>query len=203
MITKEEAEEKLLKIFYDVKLELYYKKNPTKAIISEFEETQDPDDLDYFYRIEGDELNMGIRANSFEQGISYIAVHMARESAKEWREEFLSCHWGSFFILQVGISLIMMITVLILKFFPVIRVGIYINIIGTGVLIYFFVSYFKWRKRVMVRFKEFLNDAGIFLPEVTLKRYSKKAFFDIPITNFSQGFIAVLIILCWVFDLFL
>ena len=54
MISKEEAEKKLLKNFYDVKLDRIFKKNPTSAKI-EFEETKKLDDLDHYLNIKGED----------------------------------------------------------------------------------------------------------------------------------------------------
>ncbi len=45
------GEEKLLKIFYDVKLDSYFDLYPTSANIKDFGETKDPDDLDDWFGI--------------------------------------------------------------------------------------------------------------------------------------------------------
>ena len=71
MISKEEAEGKLLKIYYDVKLDRYFKKNPTVAKIEVFEETKEPDEFDHFYGIKDDELKLGIWANNLENVQTY------------------------------------------------------------------------------------------------------------------------------------
>jgi len=204
MISKNEAEENLLKIFYDVKLDQNLKKKPTHVKIVEFEETQDLNDLDHYYNIKDGILQIGIRANSLEQGIPFIAVHMASDSAKKWHEEYLSNHWGSFFIFECTIFLIMMLVILILKYYPGKLIGILIDIIGTGIFTFFFVYHIKWKKRILVRFKGFFKNTGIILPEEILKKYAKKTLNDLEMktTDFSQYFIAFLLILNWIFALY-
>ena len=201
MISKEEAEEKLLKIYYDVKLDTYFKKNPTRANIKDFDETKDPDDLDHWYGIKNDELLIGMFANSYEHGVPYIALQMAFDSAKMWREDFLSRHMKLFSFLHLIILLITMIFGFFIKSYSLIA-AILINIIGTGVLIYFFALSFKWKKRVLVRFKELFEATSIYLSEDTFKKYSKLPLSAFHITYFFQCFIVLLISLSWVFALY-
>lgn len=198
MISKEEAEEKLLKIFYDVKLDSYFKKSPTNANIKDFEETKDPDDLDEWYGIKDDKLQIGMWANSYEHGIPYFAVNMAFDSAKIWQEDSLSRHMKLFSYLHLIIPLITIIMGYFIKFHSLL-VAILINIIGTGVLIYFFVLSFKWKKRVLIRFKKLFDATGINLPEEMFKKYSKLRLSAFHITYLFQCFIIFLISLSWVF----
>ena len=55
MLSKVEAEEKLLKIFYDVKLDSIFEENPISAKI-EFEETKKIDDLDDYFNFKDNVL---------------------------------------------------------------------------------------------------------------------------------------------------
>jgi len=224
MISKEEAEGKLLKIFNDVKLDRYFKKNPTVAKIEVFEETKEPDEFDHFYGIKNDELKLGIWANNLENGIAYIAVQMAFDdelklgiwannlengiayiavqmafdSAKMWREDFYCRHVNLFSCLYLIIPLMTILFGRIIKDYSLIA-AILINIVGNGILIYFFVLTYKWKKRLLVRFKGFFENTGISLPEETFKNYSKSPLSALYITYFFQCFIVLLIALSWVF----
>jgi len=198
MISKEEAEEKLLKIFYDVKLDVYFKKNPTRANIKDYEETKDPDDLDHWYGIKDDELLIGMWANNYEHGISYIAIQMAFDSAKMWREDFYCRHVNFFSCMHLIIPLMTILFGRIIKDYSLIA-AILINIVGNGVLIYFFVLTYKWKKRLLVRFKGFFENTGISLTEETFKNYSKSPLSGFYITYFFQCFIVLLIALSWLF----
>ena len=59
----------------------------------------------------------------------------------------------------------------ILDMFSIKIIGILLIIAETGGFIYFIVRYLKWKKRNLVRFKEFFKNTGIFLPEETIKKY--------------------------------
>ncbi len=200
MISKEEAEEKLLKIYYDVKLDRYFKKNPTHANIKDYEETKDPGDLDHWCGIKDDELLIGMWANNYEQGISYIAVQMAFDSAKTWHEDLICRHVKLFSYLHLIIPIITMILGYFIKFHSLLG-AILINIIGTGVLIYFFVLTSKWKKRVLIRFKELFEATSIHLSEETFKEYSKLPLSAFKLTYIFQCFIVFLLFLSWVFAL--
>ena len=198
MISKEEAEEKLLKIFYDVKLDSVFKRNPNSTKI-EFEESKDPNDLDHYFNIKDNVLQMGIRAINLEHGIPYIAVQMAGDCAKEWKDKFPHKKLSLIFILEVIISILVLIVAGILDHLSINIIGPLLIISETGGFIYFLVLYFKWKKRIIVRFKGFFKNTGIFLPEETVKRYAKFSLNDnvVRATNFSQCFIAALISLTW------
>ncbi len=198
MISKEEAEEKLLKIFYDVKLDRYYKKNPTHANIDIFEETKDPDHLDQLYRIKDDELVICMRANSYEHGISYTAVHMAHNSAIHWREDPLSKIKKLYYLFNLILLTIFINLGIFLRYFSLLE-AVFINIMGTGVLIYFIVLKINWKKRVLFRFRELFENTGIFLPEEKIKSYSKSLFLDILQLNLFQGSTIFFILVSWVF----
>jgi len=195
MISKEEAEEKLLKIFYDVKLDSVFKENPIKAKI-DFEETQDLDDLDQYFNIKDDVLQIGIRANSLEHGIPYSAVQMACDSAKEWKDKFPKKRIESIFILEGVISFLVLIVAGILEHLSIIIIGLLLIISETVGFIYFLVLYSKWKKRVLIRLKEFFKNTGIFLPEETVKKYAKFSS-EMRMMDIVQGFIAFVIALTW------
>jgi len=197
MISKEEAEEKLLKIFYDSKLDNCFKKNPTKANIQDFEETKDPAEFDHWYDIKDDELKIGMWANNYENGINYVAVQMAFDSARMWKGDFLTKHINTFSCLSLIIPLMTVLFGRLIKVYSPIA-AIIINIIGTGVLIYFMMLTFKWKKNLLVRFKEFYEDTGIILSEETFKIYSKSPLNTFVITYLFQCLIVFLIFLSWV-----
>jgi len=201
MISKLEAEEKLLKIFYDVKLDRYYKKNPTRANIDIFEETKDPDHLDQIYRIKEGELVICMRANSYEHGISYTAVHMAHNSAKHWSEDPLSKLLKLYYLFNYALLVIFINLVIFLEYFSLFE-AILINISGTGVLIYFIVLKIKWKKRVLIRFRELFENTGVYLPEEKIKQYSKSLFLDDLQLNMVQGSTIFFILVSWVFIIF-
>jgi len=167
MLSKVEAEEKLLKIFYDVKLDSYLKKYPTHVNIDMFEETKDPNHLEHFYKVKDDELVIAMWANSYEHGIPFFAVNMAHDSAIHWREDTFSKYLYLFIIFH---CILPFITLFFANYFNLYSLtgGIISNLIGTGILIYFIVSKIKWKKRVLVRFKELFKTTGVFLPEVSI-----------------------------------
>lgn len=111
MISKEEVEEKLLKIFYDVKLDNYFKLYPTHANIVEFGETKDPDEFDDYFGIKEDELQIGMWANSYEHGVPYFAVIMVHGSAKHWGQDPLYKHMKLYILTHLILPLIMMFLV--------------------------------------------------------------------------------------------
>ena len=151
MISKEEAEEKLLKIFYDVKLDNYFNLYPTSASIDEFEETKDPDDLDDWYGIKDDKLLIGMWANSYEHRIPFFAVIMAHGSAKHWRQDPLYKHMKLYLITILILPLILAILVGFIKFYSLLG-AILINILGTGILIYFIGLKINWKKNTHTQY---------------------------------------------------
>ena len=46
-----------------------------------FEETNDPNPSEHFYKVKDDELVIAMWANSYEHGIPFFAVNMAHDSA--------------------------------------------------------------------------------------------------------------------------
>ena len=199
MISKEEAEEKLLKIFYDVKLDSYFNLYPTSASIDEFEETKDPDDLDDWYGIKDDKLLIGMWANSYEHGIPFFAVIMAHGSAKHWRQDPLYKHMKLYLITILILPLILAFLVGFIKFYSLLG-AILINILGTGTMIYFIVLKINWKKRVLIRFRELFENTGIFLPEEKIKKYSKSRFPDIIAINILLGLMIFVIAISWVLN---
>ena len=199
MISKEEAEEKLLKIFYDVKLDSYFDLYPTSASIDEFEETKDPDDLDDWYGIKDDKLLIGMWANSYEHGIPFFAVIMAHGSAKHWRQDPLYKHMKLYLITILILPLILAFLVGFIKFYSLLG-AILINIVGTGTMIYFIVLKINWKKRVLIRFRELFENTGIFLPEEKIKKYSKSRFPDIIAINILLGLMIFVIAISWVLN---
>ena len=197
MISKEEAEEKLLKIFYDVKLDNYLKKKPTHAIIDMFEETKDPNHLEHFYKIKDDELVIAMWANNYGHGISFFAANMAHDSAIHWRDDIFSKYMKLFLIFHCILPFITMFLGMYVKSYSLFG-AIIINLMGTGVLIYFIVLKVKWKKRVLIRFRELFKTTGIFLPEEKLNYYSKTLFRDIfLIINAIHGFTIFIFFLSW------
>lgn len=197
MISKEEAEEKLLKIFYDVKLDSYFNLYPTRADIDEFEKTKDPDEFDSWYCIKDDELLIGMWANSYEHGIPYFAVIMAIGSAKHWRQDPLYKHMKLYLLTHLILPLIFMFLVFFIRLYSLFG-AILINIVGTGIIIYFIVLKINWKKRVLTRFRELFENTGIYLPEEKIKKYSKSHFPDIMAINIIQCFTIFLFFFIWV-----
>ncbi len=197
MISKIEAEEKLLKIFYDVKLDRYLKKNPTHANIDMFEETKDPNHLEHFYKIKDDELVIAMWANNYEHGISFFAANMAHDSSIHWREDSLSKYLKQFLLIHSILPFITIFFVMYVDLYSLFG-AIIINLIGTGVLIYFIVLKIKWKKRVLIRFWDLFKATGVILPEEKLKYYSKTLFRDIfLIINAIHGFTIFILFLSW------
>ena len=197
MISKEEAEEKLLKIFYDVKLDRYLKKNPTHANIDMFEETNIPDPEEHFYKVKDDELVIAMWAKNYEHGIPFFAVNMAHDSAIHWREDIFSKYLYLFIIFH---CILPFITLFFSNYFNLYSIAgaIIVNVIGTGVLIYFIVLKIKWKKRVLIRFRELFKTTGVFLPEEKITYYSKSLFLDISvISNAIHGFTIFILFLSW------
>ena len=199
MISKEEAEKKLLKIFYDVKLDSIFEENPISAKI-EFEETKKIDDLDDYFNIKDNVLQIGIRAISLEHGIPYSAVQMACDSALKWKDKFNYKILNPILIIEVIILFLVFIVAGILDIFQIKNIGILLIIAETGGFIYFIVIYLKWKKRNLVRFKEFFKNTGIFLPEETIKKYTKFSlnYITVKTTNFYQYIIALLLLGTWI-----
>lgn len=200
MITKEEAEKKLLKIFYDVKLNQTLEKDPTHAKIAEIEETQEIDDLDHYLDVKDDILLIGMHANSFEHGIPYIAVQMAGDSAIDWKDKFNYNKLTPILITEAIIVFLVFIVAGILEKFSIYAIGLFLIIAETVGFIYFIVQYIKWNKRIVVRFQEFFKNTGIFLPEETINKYSKLALKNgfVKLTHFFQYFIAFLLLGTWI-----
>ena len=197
MITKVEAEEKLLKIFYDVKLDSYLKKNPTHANIDQFEETKDPNHLEHFYKVKDDELVIAMWANSYEHGIPYFAVKMARESAIHWSEDILFKYMKLYILFNSILPLLSIFISFSIRLYTPLG-AIITTSIATGVLFYFIVLKLNWNKRVLVRFKDFLKNTDIFLPEEKLKQYSKNSYSEIIlIINLIHGFSIFVLFLSW------
>jgi len=199
MISKEEAEKKLLKIFYDVKLDSIFEENPISAKI-EFEETKKLDDLDDYFNIKDNVLQIGIRAISLEHGIPYSTVQMACDSALKWKDKFNYKKINPILIIEAIVLFLVFIVAGILDIFSIKIVGILLIIAETGGFIYFIVRYLKWKKRNLVRFKEFFKNTGIFLPEETIKKYSKFSlnYITVKTTNFYQYIIALLLLGTWI-----
>ncbi|QEE14559.1 hypothetical protein DSAG12_00372 [Promethearchaeum syntrophicum] len=197
MVSKEEAEEKLLKIFYDVKLDSYFDLYPTSAKIVDFEETKDPDDLDDWFGIKDDTLNIGMFANSYEHGIPFFAVIMACDSAKYWREDSLRKRMKLYINSHLIIPLIFMTLVGFIRLYSLIG-AILLNILGTGIIIYFIVLKINWKKRVLIRFRELFENTGINLPEEEIKKHSKSRFSDLIGITILQGFVIFLFVISWV-----
>ncbi|MHA1623924.1 MAG: hypothetical protein ACTSWH_02215 [Promethearchaeota archaeon] len=198
MISKVEAEEKLLKIFYDVKLDRYYKKNPTRANIDIFEETKDPDHLDQLYRIKEGELVICMRANSYEHGISYTAVHMAHNNAKNWRDDPLNKLMTLYKLIHMILPLIILLNFLFYVRFYSLFIVVLIDILGTGIIIYFIVLKIKWKKRVIFRFRELFETTGIFLSEEKIDLHSRSLFYELIMINMLQGFTILTLLISWV-----
>ena len=197
MISKEEAEEKLLKIFYDVKLDRYLKKNPTHANIDMFEETKDPSHLDHFYKVKGDELEIAMWANSYEHGIPYFAVKMSKKSAIHWGEDILYRNRKLYILFNSILPIISMFISFSVRLYTA-RGAIITTSIFTGVLIYFIFLKINWKKRISVRFRDFFKNTDIFLPEDKLKLYSKKFYSEIIfIINIIHGFSIFVLFLSW------
>ena len=197
MISKEEAEEKLLKIFYDVKLDSYFDLYPTQAKIVDFEETKEPDDLDDWFGVKDDILQIGMWANSYEHGIPFFAVIMAHDSAKHWREDPLGKHMKLYIYSHLILPMILMTLVGFVRLYSLVG-AILINILGTGIIIYFIVLKIKWKKRVLVRFRELFENTGINLPEEEIKKHSKSRFSDIIGISILQGFVIFVFLISWV-----
>ena len=198
MISKVEAEEKLLKIFYDVKLDSYLKKNPTHVNIDMFEETKDPNHLEHFYKVKDDELVIAMWANSYKHGIPFFAANMAHDSAIHWREDPLSKNMKLYLLFHFILPFIIIFLGMYVKLYSLFG-AIIINLIGTGVLFYFIVLKIKWKKRVLIRFRELFKTTGIFLPEEKLNYYSKTLFRVIfLIINAIYGFTIPLLFISWV-----
>ncbi|QEE14561.1 hypothetical protein DSAG12_00374 [Promethearchaeum syntrophicum] len=188
MISKEEAEEKLLKIYYDAKLDSYFDLYPTSASIEEFGETKDSDEFDSWYCIEDDKLLIGMWANNYEHGIPYFAVIMAHGCAKNWREDPLAKHMKLYAYSHLIIPIILIFLVGFISLYS--RIGaILINLLGIGIIIYFIILKIKWKKRVLIRFRELFGNTGIYLPEEKIKKYSKSRFPDIIAITILQGFV--------------
>nr|QEE14557.1 hypothetical protein DSAG12_00370 [Candidatus Prometheoarchaeum syntrophicum] len=200
MLSKEEAENKLLKIFYDVKLNETREKEPTKAKIADFEETIEHDDLDHYLDIQDDVLKIGIHANSYEHGIPYIAVQMAGDSAIDWKDKYNYNKFNPILITEGIIVFLVFFVAGILEKFSIYAIGLFLIIAETVGFIYFIVQYIKWNKRIVIRFHEFFKNTGIFLPEETIKKYSKLALKNgfVKINHFFQYFIAFLLIGTWI-----
>ena len=197
MISKLEAEEKLLKIFYDVKLDRYLKKNPTHANIEQFEETKDPNHLEHFYMVKGDELVIAMWANSYEHGIPFFAANMAHDSAIHWREDTFSKYLYLIFTFHCILPFISMFFTFSVNVYSPIG-AIIINVIATGVLVYFIIIKIHWKKRVLILFRGLFKSTGVFLPEEKIKYYSKFLFFDIFIIfNAIHGCTAFLLFISW------
>ena len=197
MISKEEAEEKLLKIFYDVKLDHHYKKKPTHANIDTFEETKNSNRLGHYYKIEGDELVIAMWATSYEHGIPYIASKMAKDSAKHYRKDFFSKHMNLFVLSHLIIPIITM-SVGLLTYQDLPPIAIIINILGSCTLIYFIILAFKWKKRTLIRLKELFKNTGIVLSEEKSRKYLRLDFLDGGALSFMQGIIFLISIMSWV-----
>ena len=197
MISKEEAEQKLLKIFYDVKLDSYLKKNPTHANIDMFEETIDPNPSEHFYKVKDDELVIAMWANSYEHGIPFFAVNMAHDSALHSRDDIFSKNLKLYLLLHCILPFITIFFAMYIDLYSLFG-AIIINLIGTGVLIYFIVLKIKWKKRVLIRFWELFKATDVILPEEKLKNYSKTLFRDIfLIINAIHGFTIFILFLSW------
>ncbi|QEE14560.1 hypothetical protein DSAG12_00373 [Promethearchaeum syntrophicum] len=197
MISKLEAEEKLLKIFYDVKLDRYLKKTPTHANIDMFEETKDLNHLEHFYKVKDDELVIAMWANSYEHGIPFFAVNMAIDSAESWRGDPLSKYLIIYTISHMLLPLIFFFLGYIIKSKSLFG-AILINLIVTGVIIYFVVLKNNWKKRVLIRYREFFDDTGISISEEKFKQYSKRLYNDFSSFNTIQCFAFFLLLLSWV-----
>ncbi|MHA1562777.1 MAG: hypothetical protein ACTSPA_11695 [Promethearchaeota archaeon] len=197
MISKVEAEEKLLKIYYDVKLDRYHKKNPTHANIDMFEETKDPNHLEHFYKVKDDELVIAMWANSYEHGIPFFAVNMARESAINWGDDILSKYRKLYLFLNSILPFVSLFISFSVRLHTPLG-AIITTLIATGVLIYFLVLKINWKKRVVFRFRDFFKNTDIFLPEEKLNRYSKTHFSEIfLIINIIHGFTIFVLFLSW------
>ncbi|QEE14558.1 hypothetical protein DSAG12_00371 [Promethearchaeum syntrophicum] len=197
MISKEEAEEKLLKIYYDVKLDRYLKKRPSHANIDMFEETNIPDPEEHFYKVKDDELVIAMWANNYEHGIPYFAVNMAHDSALHWNEDIFSKYLKLYILFHTILPFITFILAMLVKSYSLLG-AIIIDIIGTGILIYFIILKINWKKRVLLRFRELFKNTGIFLAEERIKYYAKKLFLDaFVIINAIHGFTVFILFISW------
>jgi len=191
MISKEEAEEKLLKIFYDVKLDRHFKKKPTHANIDMFEETKDPEHLEHLYFIKGNELVIAMWVNSYEHGIPFFAVNMAFDSAKSWRED----PFKKYIVIYILVSLILPFLVIGLTLTTKLYlVKIAIDLAGLEIFILLLFLKRRWKKRVQKRFKEFFKNTNITLSEQKIKKYSKLLFVENLILNGFQILMGLLIL---------
>jgi len=196
MISKEEAEEKLLKIFYDVKLDSYFDLYPTSANIKDFGQTKDPDDLDDWFGITDDSLQIGMFANSYEHGVPFFAVIMAYDSAKFWRKDPLYKHMRLYIYSQLIFPIILMSLVGFIRLYSLFG-AILINLLGTGMIIYFIILQIKWKKRVLIRFRKLFANTSINLSEEKIKQYAKGRFTEVVLIGVLQGFIIFLLAISW------
>ncbi|MHA1765351.1 MAG: hypothetical protein ACTSWX_03735 [Promethearchaeota archaeon] len=164
----------------------FFKKKPTHAKIIEFEKIEDPDNIDHWYGIKDDELQIAMFAASYEEGIPYFGVNMAFDSAKTWQKDPISKHVKLFSYLNLIVPLITMIFAYFIVFKSQFA-AILINIIGTGIIIYFFI----------IRFKELFKATEVYLPEEIFDKYAKLGLSGFKITYFFQFFIAILMVLSW------
>lgn len=183
-------------MFYDVKLDTYFNLNPTQASI-EFEKSEDPEYLDHAYGIEDDVLQIGMWATNYEEGISYYAVIMAHDSAKHWRDDPLAKKNKLYTLSHLIIPAITMLLGYLLKFYSIF-VGIMVNVIGTGIIIYFIWVKIQWKNRVKTRFKDLFGNTGIKLSQKKIAEYSKSSFPDIAAYSVLQGFAILIQIIGWV-----
>ncbi len=132
MLSKEEAESKLFKIYYTLEMDKIYQNSPESVDIDIFEETSDPDHLEHnwYFRKEENKILVQMTAIDYEKGTQYVSGTFAFNAAWKSMKGFIFNLWGLIQLLTITFIIgleVLEIYLLTIQFYfallPVIFIG--------------------------------------------------------------------------------
>lgn len=103
MLSNEEAESKLFRIYYALEMDKIYQNSPESVDIDIFEETSDPDHLEHnwYFRKEENKIFVQMTAIDYEKGSQYVGGTFAFNAAWKSMKGFIFNYWGLIQLLTI------------------------------------------------------------------------------------------------------
>ncbi|NHJ33690.1 MAG: hypothetical protein FK732_12590 [Asgard group archaeon] len=193
MLSKEEAESKLYRIFYTLEMDKTYQKSPESVEINIFETASDPEHLEHnwYFSREKNKLLVQMTAVDYEKGTQYVSGTFAFNAAWRSMKGFIFKLWG---LIQLA-TLALIIGFEVLGFYLT-TIQYYLGILpAIAICVIDFLFFYILRvrkKRIEKSYLENLNVIANEIESTSLEKYSTH-FFKLFTKTFSSSALVGLI----------
>jgi len=177
MLSKEEAESKLFKIYHILKMDEILQNSPKSVEINIFEEVSDPDHLEHnwFFSQDKNKLLVQMTAVNIEKGSQYVSGTFAFNAAWKSMKGFMFNQWGLIQILAIafiiGFEVLEMYLSTIQSYFALIP----IFLIGIIDFLFFYTLRIR-KKRILNVYLEYLQKFSDEFETKTLEEFGAHFF---------------------------